>query len=362
MSFHTAYDGAAPICDPSYNYQLLAAQVDLISDVEFLLAEAFLLSGYIVSAPDYEGTDAAFGAGRLAGMLVLDSIRAVQNFKTTLGLTTSTPKVVGYGYSGGSIASGWAAQLQSTYAPELSIAGWAAGGVVANLTGTALFIDNTAFSGFLPAAVDGLSKPSSYGATLNPVISSIITPKGQSALDFANQNCIADLFNFFEQSVLSTDFQSLGNQLYYQPQIAEVLALQTMGVNKNETPVAPVYVFHATPDEIIPYSNATTLVNSWCNNGASVDFVTYAAGGHFTTEILGFVGAFQFIEKAFAGTVATSGCTRSTVLNETLNPIALGVNLEPILVGLINALAALGRGDSNVVSNPNVLTDTTVST
>lgn len=360
VSFHTAYDGSAPICSPSYNYQLLAAQVDLISDVEFLLLEGFLLSGYIVSSPDYEGADAAFGAGRLAGTAVLDSMRAVKNFKSTLGFSTSAPKIVGYGYSGGSIASGWAAQLHPTYAPELAISGWAAGGVVANLTGTALFIDNTAFSGFLPAAVDGLNKPSSYAAQIGSVIKEIITPYGQSVLDFANQNCILDLFNFFEQSLLSTKIQSLGDRLYYQPQIASVLALQTMGVNKNETPIAPVYVFHASEDEIIPYANATTLVDSWCSNGASVDFVTYAAGGHFTTELLGFVGAFRFLEQAFAGTIA-SGCTRSTVLDETLNPLALGVNLEPILVGLIDALAALGRGDANVKGNPKILSDTTVT-
>ncbi|KXT06863.1 hypothetical protein AC578_7149 [Pseudocercospora eumusae] len=360
VSFHTAYDGSAPICDPSYNYQLGAAQVDLISDVEFLLLQSFLASGYIVSSPDYEGSDAAFGAGRLAGMVTLDSMRAVTNFGKTLGLSTTSPKIVGYGYSGGSIASGWGAQLHSSYAPELPIKGWASGGTVSNLTGTALFIDNTAFSGFLPAAVDGLSKPSSYAAQIGPVIKSIFTPFGQSKLDFAAQNCIADLFNFFEMSLLSTKIQSLGDRFYYQPDIAAVMVKQTMGVNKNETPIAPVYVYHASGDEIIPYSNATTLVNSWCSNGASVDFVTFGNGGHFTTEILGFIGAYKFVESAFAGTAA-HGCTRSTTLNDTLDPLALGTNLEPILAKLIDALAALGRGDSNVLSNLH-LKDATIQT
>lgn len=70
VSFHTAYDGAARsgICDPSFNYQLGSPQVDLISSVEFLLLSAFVQDGYIVSSPDYEGPDAAFGAGRLSGM------------------------------------------------------------------------------------------------------------------------------------------------------------------------------------------------------------------------------------------------------------------------------------------------------
>merc|ERR1712096_391606 len=79
VSFHTAYDGAARDgkCDPSYSYQLISPQASLISSAEFLLLQAFVLDGNIVSSPDYEGPDAAFGAGRLAGMSVLDSMRAV---------------------------------------------------------------------------------------------------------------------------------------------------------------------------------------------------------------------------------------------------------------------------------------------
>ncbi|KAK4629553.1 Lipase 6 [Fulvia fulva] len=358
VSFHTAYDSSATICNPSYNYQLGVAQEDLISSIELLLLEGFLLSGLIVSSPDYEGSDAAFGAGRLAGVATLDSMRAVTAFKD-LGFTTTTPSIVGYGYSGGSIATGWGAQFQSSYAPELNIKGWALGGTVANLTGTALYIDNTAFSGFLPTAIDGLSKPNAYAASLQPVIDSIVTPYGQSKLDFANENCApADLLSFPEMSVLSTDFQTLGDQLYYEPTIASILSQQTMGTAKDETPVVPLYVFHASEDEIISYANATTLVDTWCSNGAAVDFVTYANGGHLTTEILGFVGAYQFVQSAFDGKVATSGCTRSTSLDENLNPIALGVSLEPILVRLIDALAALGRGDSNLRSDIGTLKQT----
>lgn len=355
ISFHTAYDASATICNPSYNYQLFASQVDLISSVEFLLLEAYAASGYIVSSPDYEGPDAAFSAGRLSGMGVLDSMRAVSNFHETLGLTTSTPKIVGTGYSGGAIATGWAASLQPSYAPELPIVGWAQGGTPANLTGTAELIDNTAFSGFLPPSIVGLMKPSAYEATLKPRIEEIITPMGQSKLDFAEENCIANLANFFEQSVKSTDFQSLGDQIFYDPVIGGVLAEQTMGVNANETPTVPVYMYHATKDEIIPYANASTLVNSWCDKGASVNFVTFESGGHATTEVLGFPSAYEFVTNAFAGKVATSGCTASSTLNNTLDPIALGANLEPILTSLIDALANLGEDDSNVKADIGVL-------
>lgn len=360
VSFQTAYDGAARsgICDPSYNYQLLSIQFDLISSVEFLLLQAFLLDGNIVSSSDYEGPDAAFTAGRLSGMGVLDSMRAVTNFKDTLGFSTDNPKVVGYGYSGGAIATGWAASLQPSYAPELAIKGWAQGGTPANLTGTAVYVDGTLFSGFLPQALAGLSAPTAYGEQLLPVFDEIITPYGQSVLDTAKQICSAEnILTFTFQSVQSTKVQTLGDRIFYEPTIRGVLDDNLMGQRANETPTAPVYIFHAPPDEIIPYENATTLRDEWCGYGADVEFVTIAAGGHATTEIIGFPGAFQFVQDAFEDKVSR-GCSQKTVLNETLNPLALGVNLEPILVNLLNGIAKAGKKDGNILSDVGILNKT----
>lgn len=360
VSFHTAYDGAARsgVCDPSYNYQLLAPQIDLISSVEFLLLQAFVLDGNIVSSPDYEGPDAAFGAGRLAGTGVLDSMRAVANFKSTLGFSSDTPAVVGYGYSGGGIATGWAASLQPTYAPEIAIKGWATGGTPANLTGTAVFIDGTLFAGFLPQSLAGLGAPSAYGAELEPVYKEIITPYGQTVLDTAKQICGAEnILTFAFQEIQSTKVQTLGKQVLYQPTIRSVLDRNIMGQSASETPKAPVYMFHAPPDEIIPYANATTLRDEWCGYGASVQFVTVQNGGHATTEIIGFPGAFNFVKAAFAGT-AGSGCSQKTILDDSLSPLALGVSLEPIIVGLLNGLAIAGRKDANIVADANNLKKT----
>jgi pimeloyl-ACP methyl ester carboxylesterase len=353
VSFHTAYDGAARsgVCDPSYNYQLLSPQVDLISSFEFFLLQAFILDGNIVSSPDYEGPDAAFSAGRLSGTGVLDSMRAVANFKSTLGFSVDKPAVVGYGYSGGGIATGWAASLQPKYAPEIPIKGWATGGTPANLTGTAVFIDGTLFAGFLPQALAGLSAPTAYGAELNPVLDRIVTPYGQLVIDTAEQICgVQNIGTFAFQEIQSTKVQDLGRQVLYEPTIASVLNRNIMGQRADETPKAPVYMFHAPQDEIIPYKNATTLRDEWCGYGASVQFVTVQNGGHATTEILGFPGAFNFVKAAFAGTVA-SGCSSKTILDDTLNPIALGASLEPILVDLLNGLAIAGRKDANIIAD-----------
>jgi pimeloyl-ACP methyl ester carboxylesterase len=345
------------LCDPSYNYQFLAPQGSLISSAEFFLLQAYVLDGNIVSSPDYEGPDAAFGAGRLAGMGVLDSMRAVANFKDTLGLNDK-PAVVGYGYSGGAIATGWAAQLQPTYAPEIAIKGWASGGTPANLTGTARFVDGTLFSGFLPQALAGLDAPTAYEAQLSPIYDEYLTTDGQLNLAAAEQICsIQNIPLFAFQQVQSPKFQTLGDRLFYEPTVRRVLDDNLMGQSQKETPKVPVYLFHAPDDEIIPYANATTLREEWCGYGASVEFVTVANGGHATTEVLGFPGAFNFVKAAFAGTAAT-GCSQKTILDDTLNPIALGASLEPILVKLINTLVIAGRKDANIIADTSTLNQT----
>lgn len=358
VSFHTAYDSSAAICNPSYTYQWGAPPTDLISSAEMLIIQAYLLEGYIVVSPDYEGPDAAFSPGHIEGMGVLDNMRAVTHFKDKLGLSTDNPMIVGTGYSGGAIATGWAAALQPSYAPELNIKGWIQGGTPSNLTGTLLEIDNSMFSGFMPAAVAGLTMPSAYGAELQPIMDRLLTPKGKEAVDFAKSHCaVANLLKYPELSLFSTEIQSMGPNILDEPTIKAVLDKNTLGVNKDQTPTAPVFVYHATQDEIIPYTDASNMVDSWCDNGADVKFTTFVNGGHATTEVVALPDALKFVKDAFDG-ATESGCSRNKELESELNPIALGVQLEPILTRLIDVLAKLGKGDEEVRKNLEVLSDT----
>ncbi|KAI7360784.1 LIP-domain-containing protein [Hortaea werneckii] len=331
VSFQTAYDSANTICNPSYNYQLGAVQTDLITAIEMLILEIYLAEGYIVSSSDYEGPDAAFSAGRLSGTGVLDNMRAVSNFEK-LGLEDN-PAIVGVGYSGGAIATGWAASLQPTYASELNIKGWAAGGTPANLTGTTVYIDNTLFAGFLPAAISGLSKESAYGAQLQPFLDGVLTPYGDYIVGAASQLCApGDLLLFADQSVFSTRVQTLGREILYQAPFDSILEQQTMG-------------------------NATTLYNDWCGYGADVSFLTYESGGHFTTELVGAIEQAKFVESAFAGTTST-GCSQRTTADPEINPLALGLDLEPILTNLLTALGNLGDNDNTLKNGLSAINNT----
>lgn len=346
VSYATAYDSSATQCDPSYAYRLGSDSSDnLDTDLEFLIIEGYLLQGYIVASPDYEGPDAAFIPGHLEGMCVLDNMRAVTNFGDTIGFSTATPAIVGQGYSGGAVASGWAASLQSSYAPELNIVGWAHGGTPANLTAVVYQIDDTEWAGFLPAAIAGLTAPSAYGAELQPVLNSILTSQGQTALAYAQSHCMdSDLTEFAFFDLFSTEYQTLGPNVLQQPTIQQIFAANLMGGNSSETPVVPVLVYHALQDEIIPYAQAAALVSRWCDRGASVTFTTYGEGGHVTTAVVSIFEVYAFVADAFKGSIA-SGCSTNSVLTTTLNPIGFIVELEPIISKLIEYLGRLTKGD-----------------
>lgn len=350
ISFHTAYDSVASICNPSYSYRLGGFPLSLVTSMEQFTMQAYLLSGYIVASPDYEGPDAVFGAGRVAGIAALDGMRAVVNFKDTLGLQDK-PMIVGTGYSGGAICTGWAASLHSNYAPELSIRGWTQGGTPANLTSSLLKFDKTVFSGLGLTALVGLARPSAYGAELAPLLQRITTSSGQEAMDFVSSHCTAENVLYFAgRSILSTDIQSLGASFLQNPTFISILGDSSMGRRANETPIAPVLLYHTIPDQVIPYSNSLALAKTWCLNGASVELISFAHGGHIGGEILGLPDALKFTDKAFSGNIP-SGCSERTELGDTIEPIGFGLDLEPLLTKLLNLLLAFGKDDVNLNNN-----------
>lgn len=231
------------------------------------------------------------------------------------------------------------------------------GGTPANLTGTFVNIDGTLFAGFLPTAIAGLSGPSAY-PHLQHLIDQIAKPYGKEALDYVKSHCATDaLINFSFKRVLSTDFSTLGDQLLYDAKVVDVLADNLMGKNANETPKVPVFLYHSIQDEVIPYSNVSALQARWCSNGGIVQLNTYQEAGHIGLSILGLLDTLDFVERAFEGKNSRE-CSQHTVQP---TPFTLPLYLEPLFIGLSNALAQLGRGDSGIMSNPSRLR-TTVST
>ncbi|PVH18295.1 uncharacterized protein CXQ87_001215 [Candidozyma duobushaemuli] len=108
-----------------------------------------LAKGWYVVVPDYEGVQVWSYYTRLYSCYFEFS---------EFSVIRPDAKAAVYGYSGGTIASEWAAFLQPKYVPELknnpiccAIGGW-----VTNITLTAEATDGAKSAGLLPIAVNGL--------------------------------------------------------------------------------------------------------------------------------------------------------------------------------------------------------------
>ena len=158
VSYQSWEDAANIECSPSYGMQFGAPLSSVQTQVDMIFIVPLLNKGYFVVLPDYEGPKSTFGVGRQSGKATLDSIKAVLKTKDFSGINDDA-QVAMWGYSGGTIAAGWAATLQPKYAPELkkNLIGAALGGFVINITATAEATDGTLFAGLIPNALNGLA-------------------------------------------------------------------------------------------------------------------------------------------------------------------------------------------------------------
>ncbi|MFC7614914.1 lipase family protein [Actinokineospora soli] len=91
-----------------------------------------------------------------------------------------------WGYSGGALASGWAAELAPTYAPELPIAGVAAGGIPADFAPAARIMDGGPFSGLALAGITGLMRE-------YPELEPLLNDTGRAMVARVGDMCVAEL-------------------------------------------------------------------------------------------------------------------------------------------------------------------------
>ena len=106
-------------------------------------------------------------------MNTLDSIRAAFN-ASAVGIA-SDAKVALLGYSGGAIASEWAAELAPTYAPDVNarLIGAAIGGLLVHPAHNLHYVEGTSvWAGVMPMALVGIAR--AFETDFTPYL----TPRG----------------------------------------------------------------------------------------------------------------------------------------------------------------------------------------
>jgi hypothetical protein len=257
----------------------------------------YLQAGWALAIPDHEGPQAFFGVGRESGLITLDGIRAVQSFSGEVSVGPDSPVAMS-GYSGGAQATGWAAQLQPAYAPELKLAGAAVGGMPADLTTVAKFIDGGPFAGFEFAVADSLSR--AYPSAGIPALLNARGVRDFQAIRGLCQEAILATFAFRTLSHDATVSEPLAA-----PAVAAALAQNKLGVGG--APQTPIYDYHVDTDEVVPVGQDNATVQLWRANGAKVQLVRDLAGGHVGEYAKRLPAAVQFLQDRFDGKPFAAG-------------------------------------------------------
>lgn len=333
LSYQFAEDAAWANCAPSYVVQLGSNPENFGSNgIETLFIIAALDQGWIVNLPDYEGLESAFTSGIQAGQATLDSVRAALS---SGDLTSVSPdaEYQMWGYSGGSLASEWAAELQPSYAPELDFKGVALGGLVPNVTSILLTINQTPFAGLIPAGILGLGN--AY-PELDAYINEHLINSTAATFKKALSQCLADdIITYFGQDMFT--YFDMGEATLMSSIPQSVLAA-TGQMGTHGTPQMPVFAYKAIADEISPIADTDALVAKLCSQGANIEYVRDGIGEHATEEITGSGDAFQFLIDRFNGIATTPGCTTTDVLTDTLEGdgvLALGTEVVDALLAIL---------------------------
>ncbi|MEV0615837.1 lipase family protein [Nonomuraea sp. NPDC050404] len=268
-------------------------------EAELALISLFLLKGYAVATTDYEGLGTpgthTYMAGISQGQAVLDAVRAASRVSGA-GLSDRAPVGV-MGYSQGGSAAGWAAQLQPSYAPELRLRGVAAGGVPADLHAVAMHLDGGPDFGLAAAAGVGLD-----AAYPELDLEADLNDRGRALLADAADDCVGDL----ETKLAGLRFSDLSPvDLLNQPKWLTRLAENRLGATR---PRAPMFLYHARGDEIIPLAVGSTLRTEYCRAGANVRWATMPAPDHVTGAVEGGPLAIEWLALRMLGLPAFGNC------------------------------------------------------
>jgi hypothetical protein len=236
VSYQPATDSLGDQCNPSY--KLRAG-----TEYELPLMMQALQLGWAVVVTDYQGPQNAFGAAHMAGHAVLDGIRAAVSLPGT-GLSGVQTPVGMWGYSGGGLATSWAAQLQPGYAPELDIAGVASGGTPADFEAAVRQIDGSIASGLVLLASTGLTR--AY-----PEMLALLNDTGRQMVQRIGDMCVGDAVGAFP-------FRRLNEFTTSKDPLAEPVTKTVLGLNRlgRQAPKAPVFLYHSVWDELIPFPSA----------------------------------------------------------------------------------------------------------
>jgi hypothetical protein len=283
---------------------------------------------WAVNVPDFEGPQASFGLGLSEGHAVLDSIRAVQSDPSSPLIKSQRHgiRTALWGYSGGSIASLWALELQAGYSSDLVLHGAAVGGLIVNITADIPHFDGSSYAGLVPSILLGFT---SQSPTARAALISQLKPCNASTFLSTLNMSFAQAFAAFEyQDISSYYFINGVDAALALPEIKYVLDNNGYS-GYHGIPQVPMFVYKSIADELAPVEYTDELVQDvYCPVGVDIRYERNSVGGHLAEYYNGVGRARDFLTWVLDGidegeeVPVGSGCT---VVN-----VAVGDDTSPI--------------------------------
>ncbi len=303
LSYQLPYDTCNVDASPSYGLHYGEPYGEI--------ADALSL-GWFVAVPDYEGPLASYAAGVQAGHATLDGVRAVMQVAGYFGLRVGVAKVALWGYSGGALASEWAAELLEQYAPRMKIAGVALGGVTPNVTSVTEYLNGGEGAGLIPQGLMGIATqhPDAYGwivARLRPAVREVfLSVRRMTAAQAIAAFRYQDVYGYF-----------VGGFKDLHTKIMENMYNVDGYMGYHGVPRMPVFIYNAIHDELSNIRDVDELVDRFCGVGANILYHRNTAGTHTQELINGRQRAFLWLQSVLDGSYdqwySSMGCTIQNV-------------------------------------------------
>lgn len=299
LSYQTFYDGVASTCRPSYTLQAGDASNTTANADETLMLD-YVQQGFTVVTSDYEGPTDDYGAGHESGYGTLDAIRAAQH---ELGLQPGTTPVGVVGYSGGSIASEWASELQPKYAPELDIIGVAEGGIPVDYIHTIDYINGSSgWAGAIPAVSLGLIR--AYKLDL----AKIASPQGMQIYKQVERGCLnpSAYPGLKLEDLLAPQYKDWKKVPIF------VKIFNNSIMSEAGTPKEPLLMgvgnVDGTGDGVMIAKDVQQLAYTYCTRNVPVQFHIYSNSDHVQAAPQFEAQAVQFLQALYAGQTVANEC------------------------------------------------------
>jgi hypothetical protein len=329
VAYQSFYDSLNPTDEPSYAISGGLTLGGAIPQVESALIGPELLAGRTVVVADTEGEQADFAAGPEYGINTLDSLRAALASSAT-GLA-GAKKIGLIGYSGGAIATEWAAELAPTYAPTVNskLVGAAMGGVLVDPAHNLHYVEGSlSWAGVIPISIIGVSR--AFHIDLTPYLNEY----GKELYAKLEKASITEVLAQYP----GLTWAQMAKPEYPTPESVPVYVhtVNQLIMGTGGTPTTPLLIGQGAlgelegtagdkpgigeGDGVMIAGDVRTLARQYCAKGDKVQYDQYPLG-HVTTAVPWIATAVPWLAARFAGSTAPQNCA-SIEPGNPITPIA----------------------------------------